>query len=129
MLLGGCKKDNDETPYIILKNSAEEVIPASTVGVPADLNSTVRIYAEIGYERFSGNNLDYDWKIGSGGYTQYSSADGLNITTIGSFNNLRSEKATLDITFSEDIVSAGETVTIRIKDQGTLVRTLAFIME
>lgn len=122
------RKTDDLSPYIIFTNAAGEMLTSSSE-IPAALNNTVRIMADIGYERTEGNNIDYDWKIDDGEFKQYSSLDGLVITTLGSRNNLRIEKATMDITFSDDIVGTGSTVTIRVEDQTSISRSLTFRVE
>lgn len=127
LLLSECGKNEDEKPYIILKDTSGQTLTATNI--PVGLNTTFRVYVEIGYERFKDNNIDYDWKIDQGEFTQYSAFDGLNITMLGSYNNLRLEDATLDVTFGDDIVSAGSQVAIRIRDRKNLSRTLTLIVE
>jgi hypothetical protein len=124
LLQAACEKNDDE-PYIILKNDSGQVL-TSSANIQVGLNTTYRIFAEIGYPSHNGNNVDYDWKTGSGEFVQYSMYDGLDITTLGSQNNLRLEKATLDVSFSEDKVAPGSLVTIRIKDQGSVESQLTF---
>jgi len=116
---------NDLEPYLILKNDFGQVL-SSPDSIAVGLNTSFKLYVEAGYLRGDGNNIDYDWKIGEGEFMQYTLFDGLDITAMGSHNNLGIEKATLDISFDDDVVGVGSVVTIRIKDQKSLVGQLAF---
>ncbi|GEM_PF-6327666 len=68
----------------------------------------------------------YQWKIDDGDFSQYSAFDGLNIISLGVRNNLDTERATLDIHFSDEIVRSGSTVIVRISDMYTLSSQLTF---
>lgn len=126
-ILASCKKSDDK-PYIYFSNVGGDAITATTP-IPAALNSTVVIHMKAGYERSEGNNLDYEWKIDDGHYKQYSALDGLDITTLGRHNNLRIEEATLDIAFSDEVMDSGSHVSVRVRDQTGLSRTLTFVVE
>lgn len=127
-IFSACSSDDDFSyPYIIYKNSSGQVLnPAQTIQV--EYNSTYRINAEIGYHDFSGNQLRYEWRIDNGNFKQYSAFDGLNITTLGRYNNLSTVKATLDITFTDEI-QPGSTVIIRIRDTDSLAKELKFSVD
>lgn len=124
ILMASCGK-NDLEPYLILKNDSGQVI-SSPDSIPVELNTSFKLFVEAGYLRRDGNNMDYDWKTDEGEFVQYTLFDGLDITAMGSNNNLGIEKATLDISFGDDIVEVGSVVTVRVKDQKSLVGQLAF---
>jgi len=124
-LFGACSSDDLDLPYVIYKDSSGAAL-SSFSPISVTLNSTVVIYAEAGYDRSNSNRLNYEWKIDNGSFEKYSGSEGLDITTIGGHNNLSVEKATLELTFSDDLVESGSQVIIRIRDMDSMSKELTF---
>lgn len=121
LLLGGCKK-SDDSPYILFWGEDSKWIE-TTENIPVTLNETFVLRSEIGYE----DTPKYEWRVDDGEFTQYSSLDGLNITTLGSHNGLSIQKATWTLDFSDERLESGSKVAVRLSSAGDdLTRTLVF---
>lgn len=120
-----CSSDDIDIPYILYKDASGKVIDSFTP-ISVDLNSSVKINAEVGFHDLNSNHLNYEWKIDNAPFKQYTVFDGLNIYSLGGFNNLATQKATLEITFSDQIMASGSQVIVRIRDMDSLSKELIF---
>ena len=121
VLFSACKTDDEHDPYIVFWSQDGKWIE-TTENIPVQLNGTFVFRSEIVYKGES----KYEWKIDDGEFEQYSSVDGLNITTIGTYNGMKLQKATWTLDFDDEIVEPGSIITIRLSDMPDLIRTLSF---
>jgi len=124
-IIFSCSSDDIDLPYIVYKDASGKVFD-SNIPIPVEINSSIKIEAIIGYNDSKSNHLNYEWKIDNGPFRQYTVFDGLNIYSLGGYNNLATEKVTMDITFTDELVNRGSLVTIRIRDMDSLSKELTF---
>ncbi len=120
---------SDDEPYIVFRDSNGNAINAPVITVP--LNSERDLYIDIGYEEAKGehNMIHYERQINDGQVIDLTFTGTLDILTVGVHNNLLIEKAKIYLDFNENRVSRGSHVTVIIRDNGSLRRTLVFEVE
>ena len=133
ILLGACKKQ--EEPYIKIKDEAGNVYKNNAV-ITVSSGATKKLYIESGFinEKNEDNRMYYRMQVNGepeadGGQDISFLAGMLNITSLGSFNNLETEDATITLNFEDYNVETGETVKITVQDTKSLQRTVTFKVE
>jgi len=121
LFLSSCKDSTDHDPYITFWDANGKWIE-TTENIPVQLNSTYILKSEIAYDE----SPLYEWKTGDEEFKPFSAADGLNITTTGTYNGMGFQKATWTLNFSDEIYESGSTVTIQLSDLAELSRSLTF---
>lgn len=122
-IFSSCRNEKDE-PYIRFRDKDGQEY-SERVMVP--LNTDLKLFVYIGYEEKGENNLiHYERSIDGSPFSDITFTGTLDILSVGRFNNLLTEKASIDISFNEERVSEGSVVQIRVRDSGTLSKTITF---
>jgi hypothetical protein len=128
-----CKKY--EEPYIKIKDEAGNVYKNNAV-LTVSSDATKKLFVESGYinEKKEDNRMYYRMQVNGepeadGGQDISFLAGMLNITSLGSYNNLETEDAVITLNFTNDGIGSGETVRITVQDTKSLQRTIIFKVE
>ena len=118
---------NEDTPYIIFKNTAGDIIISDAWNV--NLGTTELLYIECGfvegghiiYERQMGDELERHDLV-------FEQSEDIEILTVRTKNNLRIENAIISTTFDSVFMTHSSEVKITVRDRSEMAKTFTYIV-
>ena len=120
-------KPNEETPYILFKNTAEDIILSDTWNVP--LNTTELLYIECGF--VEKGHILYERQVDDEPERHdliFEKSEDIKILSKKRRNNLRIETAVISTTFDNTLMSQGSEVKITVRDRSEMGRTFTYVV-